>query len=250
MSMLKNLTTDETISNETDRLGGGGVLESNLYPATIKLAYLTVAGSGALGLAVNAKTSEGREIRETMWVTSGTEKGGKNYYEKDGQKHYLQGFLIGNSLALLATGKELADLDTEEKVIKLYSKDAGGEVPTKVQVVTDLLDKEILLGVIKELSDKSVKGDDGKYHPTGETRDQNVIDKVFRASDKKTTAEIRAQAEEATFYQAWADKWAGKVRDKSTSKSGASGSAGAPGKKSFGVAANAPSKKPASSLFA
>lgn len=240
MSLLKNLTSDESIANERDSVGRS-VLDSNLYPATVKLAYVTKSTGGALGLVAHFASEQGREIRETLWMTSGTEKGGKNFYEKDGEKHYLPGYLLANSLALLTVGKEISELDTETKVVNVYNADAKAEVPTKVEVPVDLLGKEILLGVIKEIVDKTSKGADGKYVATGETRDQNVIDKMFRASDKKTTAEIRAEAEEATFYATWLKEWEGKTRNKAGK---ANGTAGAP------KGAATTTKKPTTSLFA
>jgi len=242
MSSLKSFTSDESIANERDSVGGGGVLESGLYPATIKLAYITKSSGGATGVVLQAETDQGRKIGETIYISSGTAKGCKNYYEKDGQKHYLPGFLIAQSIALLAAGKELADLDTEQKVAKIYDFDAKAEVPTKVEMIMDLINKPILLGVIKQTVDKNVKQGD-VYVPSGETRDVNTIDKAFRASDRMTTAEIRAQATEATFADTWAKKWTGVVQDKSTKTAGV---AGAP----KGAAAAGGTAKPKSSLFA
>ena len=247
MSLLKKMTSDASIANEKDSVGGGGVLASNIYPATVKLAYVTQSEGGAIGLVLQAQTSAGRDIRETLWMSSGTAKGGKNYYEKDGEKHYLPGFIAANALALLTVGQELSDLDTETKVVNVYNKDAKAEVPTKVEMVMDLLGKDILVGLIKETVDKTVKNDAGNYVPTGETREQNTIDKFFRASDKKTTAEIRAQAEEASFHDTWLAKWQDKVRDKSSK---VAGTAGVPRGSFTGAAANQPTKKPTTSLFA
>ena len=245
MSLLANLTSDESIANEKDSVGGGGVLESNIYPAKVTLAYVTKSGGGALGLVVSAKTTEGHDIKQTLWMTYGMEKGCKNYYEKDGQKNYLPGYLAANALALLTTGKEISGLETETKVVNVYNSDAKAEVPTKVEMVMDLLGKEILIGLIKQTVNKTKKDDvTGVYLPTGETRDENEIDKFFRASDRKTTAEIRAQVEEAKFADTWLEKWQGKVKDK-TSKTAATGAPGAPR-----AAAPAAAKKPATSLFA
>ena len=245
MSLLANLTSDESIANEKDSVGGGGVLESNIYPAKVTLAYVTKSGGGALGLVLSAKTTEGRDIKQTLWMTSGTEKGCKNYYEKDGQKNYLPGYLAANALALLTTGKEISGLETETKVVNVYNSDAKAEVPTKVEMVMDLLGKEILIGLIKQTVNKTKKDDaTGVYLPTGETRDENEIDKFFRASDRKTTAEIRAQVEEAKFADTWLEKWQGKVKGKA-SKTAATGAPGAPR-----AAAPAAAKKPATSLFA
>ena len=242
MSLLAALTTDSTIEDEKDVVGGGSrVRESGLYPMKVALAYLSKSAGGALSLNLTFKDDAG-EVRQQFWMTSGTAKGGKNYYEKDGKRNYLPGFLHANALALLTVGKEISQLDTEDKVVNLYSYEAKAEVPTKVAMVMDLLDKEALVGLIKQTVDKNVKNDAGAYVPSGETREENEVDKVFRASDRMTTAEIRAEATEATFVNLWDQKWTGKVKDKSTK--GAAGVAGAP----QGAAAPA-ANRPKTSLF-
>ena len=172
-------------------------------------------------------------------MTSGTAKGGNNYYERDGERHYLPGYINANALSLLTVGKEISELDTETKVVSVYNKELKAEAPTKVEVPMDLIGQEILVGLIKETAYKNVKNDDGMYVPTDETRNQNVIDKLFRASDKKTTAEIRAQAEEASFYETWCDKWNGKTRDRTSKQASGGTSASKP----------AATKKPTTSLF-
>lgn len=244
MSLLASLATDSSIAEEKDSVGSSGPLESGLYNATVAMAYLTKSAGGALGLVLNLKTDTNREIRQTLWMTSGTAKGCKNYYEKDGEKFYLPGFNHANSLALLTCAKEISALETETKVVNVYSSEAKAEVPTKVEVPMDLLGKEIIVGLLKQTVDKTKKNEStGIYEATGETRDENEIDKMFRASDRMTTAEIRAHAESATFIDTWATKHTGKTRDKSK---GASGTAGAP--KAAGAAPAA--KKPTTSLFA
>lgn len=244
MSLLSSLTSDTSIAAEKDSVGGNSALESGLYPCTVAMAYLNKASSGALGLVLNLKTQDNREVRQTLWMTSGTAKGAKNYYEKDGEKHFLPGFNHANGLCLLSVGKEVSAMDTEVKVVKLYSSEAKAEVPTKVDVLTDLLGKEVLVGLIKQTVDKTVKNDAGFYMPTGETRDENEIDKLFRAADRLTTAEIRAQATEASFANTWETKWAGKTRNKAKGAA-AGGTAGAPA----AMAGSQVSKKPATSLF-
>jgi len=245
MSLLQNLKSDESIAGERDSVGSSGPIESGLYPAVISLAYLTKSAGGAVGLVLNAKTQQGREVRQTLWMTSGTAKGGTNYYtDKDGAKQYLPGFNLANSLALLAVGKEISELSTETKVVNAYSPEAKAEVPTKVEMLVDLLGKDIIVGLIKQTVDKTQKNDAGVYVPTGEVREENEIDKFFRARDRMTTAEIRGQATEATFIETWEAKWAGKTRDKAKGAA-AGGTAGAP--KAVGAAV---SKKPATSLFA
>lgn len=244
MSLLATLSTDDSIANEKDSVGGNAPLDSGLYNATITMAHINKATSGALGLVLTLKTESGKEVRQTLWMTSGSAKGCKNYYEKDGEKHYLPGFIQANAVCLLTVGKEINQLDTETKVINLYSPEAKAEVPTKVEVVMDLLNQEVIVGLIKQTVDKTKKNDQtGTYEATGETRDENEIDKFFRAKDKMTTAEIRAQAEEAVFIGTWEAKWAGKTKDRAKGAA-----AGLPGVPKLGGAPSA-SKKPTTSLF-
>lgn len=247
MSALSSLKSDASIANEKDSVGGTTPLESGLYPSSVSMAYLNKAASGALGLVISLKTAENKEVRQTFWMTAGQAKGGNNYYtDKNGDRQYLPGFIQANSLCLLAAGKEVSDMDTETKVIKLYSPEAKAEVPTKVEVLTDLLNKDVIVGLIKQIVDKTKKNEaTGTYEATGETKEENEVDKFFRASDRMTTAEIRAQAEEASFINTWESKWAGKTKEKAKS---ASGTAGAP-KLSGLMAAGNTAKKPTTSLF-
>ena len=243
MSLLKKLTTDASIENETDSVGYAGALDSGVYLVTIELAYVIEAEGGATGLVLNAKTADDREIRQTLWMTSGRAKGSKNYYERDGKKHYLPGFLHAQSLALLTVGKDISDLELETKVVKVYNRESKAEVPTPVEMVVDLLGKEIYLGIQRQTVDRTIKNDAGVYVPTGETREENEIDKLFRASDKLTTAEIRAEATEPAYFNTWSTRFSGKTRDRSTGASSGS-SAGAPTN-----TATTANKKPTSSLF-
>lgn len=237
MSILSNLSTDKSIKGESDSLGGGGLWESGAYPITIKVAYLSTASSGALALNIVGAMGE-REIKQQFWMTSGDEKGKKNYYEKNGEKHYLPGFIAANSLALLTVGKEIGELELEKKVIKVYDFDAKQEVPTEVQAFVDLHGQEVFAGVLKQTVDKNTKGDDGKYYASGETRDENEIVKFFRADDGLTVPEIEAGVTEAKFKADWEKKFTGTVRNKAK---GAKDS----------VKAGAPSaQKPTKSLFA
>lgn len=246
MSLLATLATNEAISEEKDSVGSNGPLETGLYKATVALAYIIKSAGGAMGLVLNLMTESKREIRQTLWMTSGTAKGCKTYYEKDGEKHFLPGFNHANSLALLTVAKEISTLETETKVVNVWSADAKAEVPTKVEMLMDLLGKEIIVGLIKQTVDKTKKNEStGLYEATGETREENELDKLFRASDRKTTAEIRAQADEAVFIDTWDKKWAGQTRNKAK---GAAGTAGAP--KAPGAPAAAAVKKPTTSLFA
>ena len=244
MSLLSGLTTSNDIAAEKDSVGGGSVLDSNVYNFTVKLAYLQKAASDALSLVVHLTTEDNKEVRQQFWMTSGKEKGCKNYYvDKKGDKQYLPGFNMANSLCLLTVGKEISQMETETKVVNVYSKEASAEVPTNVEMLTELLGKQVLGGLIKQVVDKNVKDAAGNYVPSGETREENELDKLFRERDGKTTAEILAQAPEAVFIETWKKKWVGQVRDRTTKQAG---TAGAP---KAGAAPAGGTSKPQNSLF-
>lgn len=239
MNMLAKLKTNDNIKNETDSIGGSRTIESQLIDLTITMAYLKTADSGALSVNLVLEGPNKEELKQTFWVTSGNAKGNKTTYtDKKGDEQYLPGFLVANSVPLLSIGKELSELEPETKTITLYNSTAKAEVPTQVPVLTELLGQKITAGVIKQTVDKTTKDAAGVYQPTGETRDENEIDKFFRTSDHLTTAEIRAGATEAVFYTTWGTKNTGVTRDKSTKD--AAGKAGAP---------KAAAGKPKTSLF-
>jgi hypothetical protein len=268
MSLLSSLTTDQSIAPEKDNLGGGSrVLDTGIYAFKVELAYIKTAASGAMALELRLKADAG-ELRQTLWMTSGKEKGGHNYYvDKSGAKQYLPGFSLANSLCLLTIGKEIAQLNPETKTVKLWSSEAKAEVPTQVPVLMDLIGQEIHASVFKQLEDKTVKTDAGTYVPSGETRETNELDKFFRSRDMMTVAEILANNArqqkgeapvDATFHAQWLEKWASKVRDRTDKKAagsaGKSGLPGAGGGSMFGAMAqaaksNGAAGKPTSSLF-
>lgn len=250
LSALKNNDPSVKIADEKDSLGGSGPVDSGSYRAKIGMAYTEKSKGGALGLFVTFLLGPDfkKELRQTLWMTSGDAKGNKTYYaDKDGNNQPLPGFSQANAIAMLSTGKEIGDLDTEEKVINLYNYEVKKDVPTKVQAVTELIGQEVVLGVIRQTVDKTKKNDaSGEYEPTGETRDENEIDKIFCAREgfeNYTTTEVKAKAEAAAFHPEWVKKWEGQVKDKTT-KGGAT--AGAPGKAG---AASAGTPKPKQSLF-
>jgi len=246
MSILSTLTTDKAIKEDSDFLGGFQALESDLYNLTIKHAYITAAPSEALALNVVFTSEDSRELRQQFWMRSGKAKGCKNFYlNKKGEKHYLPGFNQANALCLLTVAKEISTLDTEQKVIPLYNRDEQKEVPTKVDMLTDLLGKQITAGVIKQLVDKNEKDpNSGEYVPTGETRTENEVDKFFRFRDGLTVTEIRGKMATPEFKNKWLDKWQGEIKDKSTGTAGVIAGAPIAAKRETGKQA------PKESLFA
>ena len=96
----------------------------------------------------------------------------------------------------------------------------------------DLIRGKLELGIIETIVDKSVKNDAGAYVPTGETREQNELSKVFN-EDGLTQLEKDSGATEAKFKAAWIAQYG----DKKINKAKGAGS----GAKAGGVTAKAAS---------
>jgi len=219
MSNIFGKLTSDGLEQTQDRLGGGyQPLDSDIYTGTIKTAYAGQAASGAMSVTLLVDLADGREYRETLYVTN---KKGENFFISEAKKKVpLPGFTVVDDLCLIATGKPLAEQETEEKVVKVYDREAQAEVPKSVPMLMALLGQPVALGVIKQIVNKNEKQGD-EYVPTAETREENYIDKVFHPELKLTVAEARNGQDKATFWDAWGERNKGQTRDKRTIKDGA-----------------------------
>ena len=244
MKMFGNLTQDG-LEESSDRLGGASVFETGIYDGIVKVAYVGKASASNSQSVTVIVDISGREYKETIWVTT---KDGNNFYpdkQDKTKKMPLPGFTTVDDLCLLTTGQPLSEQAAEEKVVSIYDFDLKKDMPTNVPVLTDLIGKPITLGIVRETVDKQKKNSAGLYENTGETRDQNTIDKLFHTESGRTVAEFRAQLEVATFKAKWAEKNTGKTRMRAK---GAEGQSGAPGAAKFGMPAGGAGKA-SKSLF-
>lgn len=224
MGLFDKLTT-EGLEETQDRLGGSRILESDIYPAQIKMAYAGKSAGGAHNITLILKLENGNEYRETHYITN---KQGENFFrnrQDESKKIPLPGFTIIDDLCLVTTEKPLAQQDTEEKVVNIYDFDQKKEVPTSVQMLTDLIGKLAYFAITKDIENKNEKSGD-QYVPTAETREVNTTQKVFHHPSKMTVVEARSGAKEPEFYGAWVEKHQGKDRDRRTLKDGPAGTQG------------------------
>lgn len=239
MSLFAGLKRDESIEQPKDTLGGGfTVLETDVYPAVVKMAYAGKSRGGAQSVTIEFQLPDERTHKETFYVTSGDAKGNKNYYESNGTRRYLPGFVTVDELCAVATGHLLADQETATKIVKEYDFDAGGEIDKEVPALTDLIGKKVKLAIRKVVEFKR-KEIDGKWVDVDETREKNEVDKAFN-EDGFTVNELMNKAEEAEFIDAWIEKNQGKVKDLTKGKkaspagSGTGSPKAAPKKSLFG----------------
>ena len=228
MSVFGNLKNDG-LEETQDRLGGFNVRDTDAYEATIKVAYAGQAQSGARNVTLVLLLADG-EYTETIYVTN---KAGENWFlnkQDNSKKVPLPGFTTIDDICLVTTGKPLAEQDTEEKVVKIYDYDERKELPKAVPMLVDLIGQTLFLGIVQQTVDKNQKNDStGEYEPTGETRDENVIEKVFHDPTKMTVVEARQGATEPVFFEKWLSKNKGNIRNKAKGADGKGAQSGRPG---------------------
>lgn len=230
---------------EDDYIGGGGVLDTDIYEAEIKYAYIgSSSKSDAKCLNLSLKVG-GLEISRMIWMTNG--KGEVTYKDKKtGEEKNLPGFNQVNSLCMLLASKEVGDMEVEEKTLKLYDFESKKEIPQAVECFTELHGEKLNVAIQKQIVDKTEKDENtGDYVPTGETRETNEFIKFFPEGNLVTISEVAHYIEslggdfddvlndgdlakaigqmddDAGAYAAkWLDKNRGQVWDKSTGKKG------------------------------
>lgn len=233
MSLLKKAQTTANAADikggkEEDRLSSGGVLETNVYPFKIDSIYTTESKKNAVGIVVNLLVGDNNHrYSETMWITTGSDKGCNPYYEKDGQKSWLPSYVMMDAFTRMVNGKGITDQDTADRTVNIYDYESKKDVLTKVEALVDLIGINGFVAIQKIRGNKQVKGDNG-YVDSPEERFTNSIAKFFNA-DRQTSTEHAATAA-GTFIDKWVEKNQGKVVDKY--------------KEVKGVVAGAPAKRP------
>lgn len=235
-NMFENFESElSDVEEQQDRIGGGGYLvQSGIYPAIVKLAYITNSASSkakAMNLVLEV---DGKEIREQVWMTN---KEGKPSYEKDKKKFMLPGYEMINDLCLVTTGLPFTEQTIAEKTIKVYDFDAKAEVEKSLPVVTSILTLPLLTAVLLVKDNKKVKDNAGDYVASSETREFNEFDKFFHKDTKKTVVELKRGGdikEADMFFTLWSAKNANELRDRSKAVAGQAPSGGTASKATGG----------------
>ena len=236
--------TDGVVETTEDRVGGGSfIIDSGVYEAKIDKAYLVNSTSShAVGVRIEATLSNGKKYRDTIYVTNG--EGKNTYVNKDGKACYLPGFETVSNISLVTTGKELADLTPEDKVVEVYNAELKRNAPTTVKMFMELVGADIMLGIAKTKSFKQVKNPaTNKYENTVEIVEGNELINVFTMAGF-TALESKAKATEVNFINQFMEVYkADYVKDqtkKGTVAAASTGVTNAPATKSlFGAGAQA-----------
>lgn len=233
---------------EEDFMGGGGALDTDIYTATIKTAYIGKASASEARNVTLLLDVNGREVRQQIWVSN--RNGDVTYKDrKTGEDKNLPGFNQINSLCMLVCSKEMGDMDVEELTVKLYDFDAKKELPQAVDCFSELHGEKVQIALQRQTVDKTALDQNtGKYEPTGETRDINEIVKFFPEDKLVTISDVAefirglggnfddvleageigkaiANMDESAsnYAEKWLDRNKGQTYDKSTGKGSSEG---------------------------
>jgi hypothetical protein len=243
---MTNIFSGKTMAKEKvedDFLAGSGILDTDIYLAKIKTAYIGKAASSDARNVTLLLDINGKEHRSQIWVSN--RNGDVTYKDKrTGEDKNLPGFNQINSLCLLVDGQEMGAMDVEELTVKLYDFEAKKELPQAVDCFSSLHGQEVMVAMQRQTVDKTAKNEaTGSYEPTGETRDQNEVVKFFANGPTVTISEVaefvkslggdfddvindgdvlkaisRMDADAGTYAEKWLDRNKGQTYDKSSGK--------------------------------
>lgn len=246
-------TAGKTVEEDFIAQGGAVLFDTNIYPATIKAAYLQKAQrTDAQSLNI-IFTVKGKEMPIQIWMT--TRDGSVTYKDKKtGEERNLPGYSQVNAICMLIAGKDVGDMEVEEQTLKLFDYDAKKDLPKAVDCFTELHGMAIQIAIQRQIVDKNERNSDGKYVPMGKTKEIMDLVKVFPEDKRVTLSEVVQHIESlggnlddvldggemnkavgsmsnnaGKYAVTWLEKNADKTYDKSTKTAG-SGSEG----KSFG----------------
>jgi hypothetical protein len=175
---------------EDDFLAGSGILDTDMYLAKIKTAFIGKAAKSDARNVTLLLDIDGKEYRQQVWVTN---KQGEVTYKdkKTGDDKNLPGFNSMNSLCLLTVGMEMGAMVVEELTVKLYDFEAKKELPQAVECFSALHGEEIMVAMQRQTVDKTKKNEaTDVYESTGEVKDINEIVKFFAISPTVTISEV------------------------------------------------------------
>ena len=193
MSKFADVTLDADVTQVEEKIytpayEPSAVVPTGIYGAKIVEAYVRESqapGSQAKGLHVNLRLDTGSFVEQCFWITG---RNGNPFSEKEGKRFPLPGYQSVESLAGLLANKPVNALTFEPKTIADRSYNANSGDMRTVEAATELLGKEIKVGIRKQIDFKRAKqGND--FVETNEKKESNVIDKFFDSVSGQTFTE-------------------------------------------------------------
>lgn len=202
---------DSKFTKDDDIVGGFSPLETDIYTGKIKLVYMGQSNKGA-ECATIVLDINGKELRETVYLSSAPvpAKDGKPaqeakyFYKKNDKEYPMPGLRILMDMCELSVGKAFKEVgkSVSDKLVKVYDFEQKKEIPKNVPVITDLLDKPIMVAV------KYIQ--EPKYNDPNKIISKNEISKIFDPITGKTLTE-KIENKEPSFKDEWLKQWKGNI---------------------------------------
>jgi hypothetical protein len=177
---------------------------TGVYPYIIELAYLGESSGGAVELNLHCKPADdtGCYLRTKLYVTTGKAKGRKSTMTgEDGVVRPLPSRERMEELARLCANKSADQLNTENKIIKLWDWNTRSEEPVEKPILPELMNKPVLLGLLKVETNQWRNGKRLK-----DRKFKNEIEKVFSPKGF-TYTELENGADEPEFIHDWKESF-------------------------------------------
>lgn len=221
-NVLAGISAELGDTNDTDSLGGNFIiLPTGLYDAVIDDVYLqasTKENSKSVSAVVVYKIENPADPENPVEHTArhtilGVDGSNLTKDPKTNKKKYLFGFENLNTLALVATGKEIRELTQKNQLVEIYDSNTRKKEPTEVPVLAELSGKKVKLLIEEQRVNKKVQNPKGEWVATNEDKQTNQVVKTVHHTGA-TLTEAREQTPEPLFVKAWLDKNQGKIKDK------------------------------------
>lgn len=195
MSMFKKLHDRDIEKPQDDRVGGGRILDSGIYPGVIKELWGGYYDGGAMFVS-GVVTIEGIDIqfRETV-----TNKDGEHFFldKETKKKKPLPGHTRINDLCMITTEIPLWEAETEDKIVQAWDKDANARINKSVPMIVEAIGQPVSVVLRKVLKNKQVRNTATKqYEDTAEEITVNEI-QTFLTEDRVSMREIEREMEAA-----------------------------------------------------
>lgn len=217
--MALNLKLPENVKVESEQAtvsGGKFSLDTGVYLVKIVQAYFTNSSGGATAMNFLFKTSEGKELNQTIYISN--RQGGITYIVKKGndkgKELPLPGYSLVDYICKSATGKSLEEIavNTKPVTISVRNFNTKQNENKSFDMFTDLLDTKLHLAVEERKVNKQVDNGNG-YEDTNEFKLVNEIITSYTEAGLHST-EIESGITVPAHIVEWRKIKTGKLVDK------------------------------------
>lgn len=218
-----------------DQVGGYTVPATGAYDFTLLKMYTHRTEKGALAANIVFKDKDDKEVKFVIypcWVVK--DKNGVPLMGEDGlpqitntrvnqqgETEYISDFVLLDELAIVTTGKPIAELESTEQSLSV--KRNGADTHITVNMYTDMSNNPVKACTQRVITNGSQKNAKGEYVKNNDKRTQNTLVKVLH--EDGSTVHEKSEGIEPVFLKEWLNRFDGKDRNDFKPVDGASSDA-------------------------